>query len=98
MSTMIFGPFKFVERLEKAGLSREQASAIVEAQKDSLSEVLDSTLATQSDLREIRSEMQAVKNNISLLDAKGAFQSDVVQYKNQIPPNPPFSKGGNENG
>jgi hypothetical protein len=24
----------------------------------------------------------------------GAFQSDVVQYKNQIPPNPPFSKGG----
>ena len=53
---MTFGPFKFVERLEKAGLSREQASAIVEAQKDSLSEVLDSTLATQSDLREIRSE------------------------------------------
>jgi hypothetical protein len=24
----------------------------------------------------------------------GAFQSDVVQYKNQIPPSPPFSKGG----
>ena len=41
MSTMIFGPFKFVERLENAGLSREQASAIVEAQQDSLSEILD---------------------------------------------------------
>jgi hypothetical protein len=25
---------------------------------------------------------------------KGAFQSDVVQYKNQIPPNPPLKKGG----
>jgi hypothetical protein len=24
----------------------------------------------------------------------GAFQSDVEQYKNQIPPNPPFFKGG----
>jgi hypothetical protein len=26
----------------------------------------------------------------------GAFQSDVVQYKNQIHPNPPFSKGGGQ--
>jgi hypothetical protein len=25
---------------------------------------------------------------------KGAFQSDVVQYKNQIPPNPLFQRGG----
>jgi hypothetical protein len=24
----------------------------------------------------------------------GAFRSDVVQYKNQIPPNPPFFMGG----
>ncbi|MBV5322488.1 MAG: hypothetical protein JZU60_01480 [Ilumatobacteraceae bacterium] len=35
---------------------------------------------------------------LALLDAPltlmGAFQSDVAQYKNQIPPNPPFSKGG----
>jgi predicted transcriptional regulator len=80
MSTMTFGPFKFVERLEKAGLSREQASAIVEAQKDSLSEVLDSTLATQSGLREIRSEMQAVKNNISLLDAKVDAKFDKLSW------------------
>jgi predicted PurR-regulated permease PerM len=26
----------------------------------------------------------------------GAFQSDVVQYKNQIPSNPPFFKGGGQ--
>ena len=32
----------------------------------------------------------AVRPNLT----RGAIQSDVVQYKNQIPPNPPFSKGG----
>jgi len=34
MSTITFDTFKFVDRLERAGLSREQAAAIVEAQKD----------------------------------------------------------------
>lgn len=50
MSTITFDTFKFVERLEKAGLSREQAAAIVEAQKDAFSEALDSTLSTKSDI------------------------------------------------
>ena len=50
MSTLTFDTFKFVERLEKAGMPREQAAAIVEAQKDAFSEVLDSTLSTKSDI------------------------------------------------
>lgn len=50
MTTITFDTFKFVERLEKAGLSREQAAAIVEAQKDALSESLDTTLATKVDI------------------------------------------------
>jgi len=53
MATATFDTLKFVERLEKAGVTREQASAIVEAQKDALSEALDSTLATKSDLHGI---------------------------------------------
>ncbi len=80
MTTITFDTFKFVDRLEKAGLSREQASAIVDAQKDSLSEVLDSTLATKSDIREIHSDMQAVKNNISLLDAKVDAKIDKLSW------------------
>jgi hypothetical protein len=32
--------------------------------------------------------------NVKEPGREGAFQSDVVQYKNQIPPNPPFEKGG----
>ena len=36
MSTTTFDTFKFVDRLEKGGLSRDQAASIAEAQKESL--------------------------------------------------------------
>ena len=63
MSTITFDTFKFVDRLEKAGLSREQAAAIVEAQKDAFSEALDNALATKTDVL-------AVKTDVALLGAK----------------------------
>jgi len=63
MGTITFDTFKFVDRLEKAGLSREQAAAIVEAQMAAFSEALDTTLATKSDVL-------AVKADVALLDAK----------------------------
>lgn len=50
MSAITFDTLKFAERLEKAGASRELASALAEVQKESLSEVMDSTLVTKSDL------------------------------------------------
>ena len=53
MATITFDTLKFVERLEKAGMSRDQASAIAEAQKDAFSEAMDSQIATKSDLLEM---------------------------------------------
>ena len=50
MSTITFDTLKFAERLEKAGLTREQSSAIAEAQREALSEALDTTLATKADI------------------------------------------------
>jgi hypothetical protein len=50
MSAITFDTLKFAERLEKAGLSREQAAAIAEAQKEVLSEALETTLATKADI------------------------------------------------
>jgi hypothetical protein len=35
-------------------------------------------------------------SNVVIPAKAGAFQSDVVQYKNQIPPNPPLKKGGDK--
>ena len=59
MSTVTFDTFKFVEKLEKAGATRELASALVEMQKESIAEVMDNQLATKSDLRVMRDELRA---------------------------------------
>ena len=57
MSTTTFDTFKFVDRLEKAGLSREQAAAIVEAQKDAFSEALDTSLSTKADIERVERKL-----------------------------------------
>lgn len=67
MSTVTFDTFRFVERLEKAGVPREQAAAIVEAQKESLAEAMDASLATRSDIAEAKSELKA---DIAKLEAR----------------------------
>lgn len=50
MSTITFDTFNFVDRLEKAGMPREQAAALAQAQKEIFSEALDTTLATKADI------------------------------------------------
>jgi len=60
MSTITFDTFKFVNRLEKAGLSREQAAAIVEAQQGAFDEALDSTLATRTDIARLESKIESL--------------------------------------
>ena len=57
MTSITFDTLKFVEQLEQAGLSRAQASAIAEAQKDAFSEALDSQLATSNDLLEMENRL-----------------------------------------
>ena len=57
MSTITFDTLKFAERLERAGASRELASALAEAQKDALSEALDSALATKSDVERVERKL-----------------------------------------
>jgi hypothetical protein len=63
MTTLTFDTLKFVQRLEKAGVSREQAEARAEA----LAEVFDSAgqdLATKSDLK---FEVSRIDNRIDAL-------------------------------
>ncbi len=57
MSTITFDTLKFVSRLEQSGISREHATAFVEAQRDALSDALDATLATKADFAEVKSEL-----------------------------------------
>lgn len=61
MSVITFDTLKFVERLEKAGVTREQAVAFADEQKEAFSEALDTTLATKTDIEMIRAELVLVK-------------------------------------
>lgn len=70
MSTITFDTLKFAERLEKAGLTREQASAIAEAQKDALSEALDTQLANKGDIRSVRDDLVKIDRRMDTLDAE----------------------------
>lgn len=49
MSTIIFDTRKFAERLEKAGVTREQAALMAGAQGKAFAEVLEAEPATATD-------------------------------------------------
>ena len=62
MSTVTFDTLKFVEKLEKAGVVREQAAAMAEAFKDASGEA---ELATKGYIEPIRSEVRELKAEMS---------------------------------
>lgn len=77
MATITFDTLKFAERLEKAGLTREQATAIAEAQKQALAEAMDSQLATKADLMEM--ENRLIKWGIGLALGQIAIIAALVK-------------------
>ena len=74
MSTITFDTLKYVKQLESAGISSAQAEAFVNAQREILSEALDSTLATRGDLgsleKVLRADMVQLDRRMDGLDAK----------------------------
>jgi hypothetical protein len=66
MSTVTFDTLKFVEKLEKAGLPRAQASAIVEAQKDAFSEALENQLASRQDIVKLEKQIEKTESLLRL--------------------------------
>ncbi len=77
MATVTFDTLKFVEKLEKAGVPREQAIAIAEAQKDAFAEAMDTQLATKSDLMEM--ENRLIKWSIGLALGQVAIIAALVK-------------------
>jgi hypothetical protein len=57
MTTITFDTLRYTERLRAAGVPEQQAKAEAEALRDVLSESLDSTLATKSDMRDVRDDV-----------------------------------------
>lgn len=82
MAAVTFDTLKFVEKLEKSGISREHASAIAEAQKDSISEIMDSTLATKGDINSIKLELQSVKSDLRV--EMSAIRGEMASLKYMV--------------
>ena len=61
MAAITFDTLKFVEKLESAGVNREQAKAEAEALVTALSEAMDSQLATKGDINRLERELVVVK-------------------------------------
>ncbi len=61
MAAVTFDTLKFVDKLEKAGVSREHAKAEAEALVTALSEAMDSQLATKGDINRLERELVVVK-------------------------------------
>lgn len=73
MTTITFDTHKFIKQLEVAGVPSLQAEAFVNAQRDILSEALDTSLATRSD-------MLALKADLALMDAKFDAKFDKLSW------------------
>lgn len=79
MSAITFDTLKFAERLEKAGMSREQAAAIVETQKEALAEALDGTLATKGDIALMRTDLIALRGDMK--EEVAALRGELTSVK-----------------
>ncbi len=69
MSTITFDTYAFVKRLKAAGFNDQQAEALSTAQKESLAEALDTTLATKLDIARLEGEMKLMKWMLGLVIA-----------------------------
>ena len=64
MASVTFDALKFVEKLEKAGVPRDQAAAIAEVQKEAFAEAMDTQLVSKSDWMEM--ENRSIKWSVGL--------------------------------
>ncbi|MBK6999698.1 MAG: DUF1640 domain-containing protein [Rhodoferax sp.] len=79
MSTITFDTLKFVQRLEKAGATRELASAMAEAQRDSFAEAFDASVATRADIARLDANIKA---DVARLEATA--KADALRLENRM--------------
>ena len=78
MASVTFDTLKFVEKLEKAGVPRDQVAAIAEAQKDAFAEAMDTQLVSKSDdLMEM--ENRSIKWSVGLALGQVAVIAALVK-------------------
>jgi len=59
LQMIYFDTLKYAEKLKTAGIPEAQAKIFTEVQQEALSECLDSTLATETELSAVKAELKA---------------------------------------
>lgn len=69
MTTITFDTLKYSQQLEKAGIPREQAEAMAYVQKESLSEIMETQVATKSDIVRLEGKITLVQWMLAVIMA-----------------------------
>ena len=64
MASITIDTLKYAQQLQQAGVPHEQAKVFSEVQKNSLSEVLGSQLATRSDIHLLELRLERIEGEI----------------------------------
>ena len=83
-TTITFDTLAYTKKLKAAGFNDSQAEALSEAQKESLSGILDTTVATKSDIVRLEKEIANAKSEIikwvaGMLVAQAAIVATLVK-------------------
>ena len=82
MATVTFDTPKYVRQLEAAGIAPQQAEAFVTAQRDILSDALDTQLATKADIFRLESKLDAgllrIENKTDALESRLTIKLGAV--------------------
>ena len=80
MTTIAFDTLKFAQRLEQAGVPRNQAEAFAEAQKDFFDEITQADLATKNDIKDIRNDIQNIRLKMVAHDGQFALLKWMIGF------------------
>lgn len=67
MASITFDTLKFARKLEKNGFSTDQATILVELQKESIAESMDTQLATKTDISEVKLEINRLDKELAVV-------------------------------
>ena len=69
-TTITFDTLKFVKRLKESGFNDNQAEALSDAQRESLSDILDTTVSTKSDITRLERDIESLRRDIKELEMR----------------------------
>ena len=70
MATLTFDTLKFVKRLKSAGFNDEQSEALSEAQRESLADILDTSVSTKSDIARLEKEIESLRRDVKEVEMR----------------------------